>query len=154
MLQLIVMKTRHLLILALSCFAFIFGFLDESSGGEIEKGLPEAPPNTKAVLGNYYRGDGTGYNVYLTLKRRGNYSAEGHGCLGKYGESSGKWTLDGKRIILVPTKEEGMLKAHLKQLDIIRFKGQWIFFRSEDKDFYDKHGVSRFSCFQKRDSEK
>lgn len=97
--QLTVMKTRHLLILALSCFAFIFGFPDESSAGEIEKGLPEAPPTTKAVLGKSYRGDGPEFNnVYLTLKERGNYSAEWHGCLGKYGESSGKWTLDGKQI--------------------------------------------------------
>ena len=113
-----------------------------------EKGKPAAPPNAKAVAGNYYRGDGTGYNIYLTLKADGKYTAEWHGCLGKYGEASGLWTLKDKKIAFKPSNEQGMIKGHLKTLDILQFRGKWIFVPSDDRDFYDKYGVSRYSCFQ------
>jgi len=119
--------------------------------GGIEKGVPEAPPNTKAVAGSYYCGDGTGYNVTLALKNDGTYSGEWHGCLGKYGDASGNWKLSDKRIILTPKKETGMMQGHLKALDVLKYKDGWIFVRANDRDFYDKHGVSRYSCFQKRE---
>jgi hypothetical protein len=118
--------------------------------GEIEKGIPEAPPNAKAVAGSYYCGDGLGYNVTLTLKDNGTYSGEWHGCLGKYGDASGSWKLSDKRIILTPKKESGMMKGHLKTLDVLKYKNRWIFVQSLDRDFYDKHGVSDSSCFQRR----
>jgi len=119
--------------------------------GEIEKGVPEAPPNAKAVAGSYYCGDGLGYNVTLTLKDNGVYSGEWHGCLGKYGEASGTWKLSDKRIVLTPKKEKDMMKGHLKTLDVMKYKGGWIFVRADDRDFYDKHGISRYSCFQRRE---
>jgi len=118
--------------------------------GEIEKGMSEAPPNAKAVAGVYYCGDGLGYNVTLTLKDNGIYSGEWHGCLGKYGEASGTWKLSEKSIVLTPKKEKDMMKGHLKILDVMKYKGGWIFVRADNRDFYDKHGVSRYSCFQKR----
>lgn len=121
------------------------------AGEEIEKGTPAAPPDTKAVAGNYYQGDGLGYNIYLTLKEDGTYSAEWWGCMGKYGEAAGKWMLKDKEIAFKPTKEKDMMKGHLKSLDVLKFKGQWIFISSDDRDFYDKWGVSRYSCFQRKD---
>jgi hypothetical protein len=119
--------------------------------GEIEKGVPEAPPDAKAVAGSYYCGDGLGYNVTLTLKADGHYSGEWHGCLGKYGEASGTWKVSDKRIILTPKEEKDMMKGHLKTLDVMKYRGGWIFVRADDRDFYDKHGVSKFSCFQKKE---
>lgn len=119
---------------------------------DIEKGTPEAPPNAKAVAGSYYCGDGTGYNVTLILKENGVYSGEWHGCLGKYGEASGTWKVSDKQIVLTPKKEKDMMKGHLKTLDVMKHKGGWIFVRANDRDFYDKYGVSRYSCFQKRDT--
>jgi hypothetical protein len=121
------------------------------AGDEKEKGTPEAPSNAKAVAGSYYRGDGLGYNVSLTLKENGKYTAEWHGCLGKYGEASGNWSLTKKRITFLPSKEEGNLKGYLKKLDVLKFKGDWILLPTdkEDRGFYDKWGVSRSSCFQK-----
>jgi hypothetical protein len=53
--------------------------------------------------------------------------------------------------VLTPKKEAGMMQGHLRTLDVLKYKGSWIFVRADDKDFYDKHGVSRYSCFQKRD---
>jgi hypothetical protein len=119
--------------------------------GEIEKGVPEAPPNTKAVAGSYYYGDGLGYNVTLTLKNDGTYLGGWHGCLGKYGDASGSWKSSDKHIVLTSKKETKMMQGHLKTLDVLKYKGGWIFVRADDRDFYDKYGVSRHSCFQKRE---
>ena len=117
--------------------------------GEVEKGVPADPQNTKAVGGSYYCGDGKGYNVTLKLEESGSYSAEWRGCLGKYGEASGIWKLSGKQIVLTSKKETEMMQGHLKTLDILKYKDDWIFVRSDGRDFYDKYGVSRYSCFQK-----
>ena len=114
----------------------------------IKKASAETPSDAKAVSGSYYRGDGTGYNIYLTLKPNGSYAAEWQGCLGKYGEASGKWNLNEKRITFHPSKEEGNLKGHLKSLDVQKFNGDWVLLPT---DFNEKRGVSRASCYQKLD---
>lgn len=145
------MKTRHLFAAGLLTASLLFGLITASGAEEKEKGTPEAPPNAKAVAGDYYRGDGTGYNIYLTLVANGTYTAKWRGCLGEYGTASGSWTVADKRIVFKPVKEKDMMKGHLKSLDVLRYKGQWIFVPSEDRDFYDKHGVSRYSCFQKQE---
>ena len=139
------MKARTII-----AIAWLFISVTFALAGDIEKGEPAGPPDAKAVAGSYYRGDGLGYNITLTLKENGSYSAEWHGCLGKYGDASGTWKLSDKRIVLNPKKERDMMKGHLKTLDVLKFKGAWIFVRADDREFYDKHGVSRFSCFQKR----
>ena len=41
------------------------------------------------------------------------------------------------------------MEGHLKTLDVLKYKDSWIFVPSDDRDFYDKNGVSRSSCFQK-----
>jgi hypothetical protein len=115
----------------------------------VEKGVPEAPATPKIIAGTYYCGDGTGYNVTLTLKANGNYAGVWHGCLGTYGDASGSWKLSDKSIVLIPKKETGMMKEHLKTLDVLKYKEGWIFVRTDDRSFYDKYGVSRSSCFQK-----
>jgi hypothetical protein len=140
------MKTRSI-ITVLSLFIASACVL----AGEIEKGEPAAPPNAKAVAGSYYCGDGLGYNVTLSLKENGEYSAEWHGCVGKYGDALGSWKLTDKRIVLTPKEEKDMMKGHLKTLDVLKYKGSWILVRADNRDFYDKHGVSSYSCFQKRD---
>lgn len=119
----------------------------------VKKASAETPSDAKAISGSYYRGDGKGYNIYLTLKPNGSYAAEWHGCLGKYGDASGTWRLDGSRIAFSPSSETDMMKGHLQALDVQRFEGDWIFLPTSERDreFYDKWGVSRYSCFQKKD---
>jgi hypothetical protein len=39
----------------------------ETYGYTPQKGIPEGSDDPKALAGHYYRGDGTGYNVDLTL---------------------------------------------------------------------------------------
>src|SRR5215813_11583896 len=103
------MKIHRFVLLAMSLAVLVFGARVSFAGEEKEKGSPEAPPDAKGVAGDYYRGDGTGYNIYLTLKADGKYTAEWQGCLGKYGEASGQWTLRGKQIVFKPSKEKDMM---------------------------------------------
>jgi hypothetical protein len=142
-------KTQRLIPASVGLLLLLLGLASALGGEQKEMGTPEAPPNAKAVVGSYYRGDGTGYNIYLTLGANGKYTAEWHGCLGKYGEASGQWTLADKRISFKPAKERDMMKGHLKNLDVLRYQGQWIFVPSKDREVYDKYGVSRYSCFQR-----
>ncbi len=121
---------------------------------EPEKGVPDAPADAKMLAGSYYCGDGTGYNLTLNLKDDGTYTAEWRGCLGKYGEASGAWKLADKRIELTPAEEKEMMKGHLRSLDILKYKGAWIFVNSAKRDFYDQYGVSRYSAFQKQEKKK
>jgi hypothetical protein len=137
------MKMRFLL----ACVALLF--TGHILAGNVEKGVPETPPNAKAIAGDYYCGDGTGYNVFLSLKENGSYAGVWRGCLGKYGEASGKWKISDKRVVLTPKNEKGMMKSHLRQLDALKYNGGWIFVRSNEREFYDKYGVSRYSCFQR-----
>lgn len=145
------MRTFRFPPVVLWCVTLVFGTGASMAGEEIEKGTPEAPPDAKAIAGDYYRGDGTGYNIYLTLDANGQYKAKWRGCLGVYGEASGRWTLKDKQIFFAFSKETGMMQGHLKELDILKFKGGWIFVPTNDREFYDKWGVDRYSCFQKRE---
>ncbi len=58
--------------------------------------------------GEYYQGDGLGYNLHLTLKHNGTFDCQWTGCLGEYGATSGTWTHLGKRITLDVTESSGM----------------------------------------------
>lgn len=133
----------------LVCLALLC--IGQLQSADIEKGVPGIPPDAKSIAGNYYYGDGTGYNVYLTLKENGSYSSVWRGCFGKYGEALGKWAISNEQIVLTPKKEKGMMQNHLRKLDALKFKTAWIFVKSDDREFYDKYGVSRYSCFQKAD---
>ena len=119
-----------------------------------QKGVAERPADAKALAGRYYRGDGTGYNIYLTLNPEGTYTAEWHGCLGTYGEAAGDWKLTDTRIAFTPSKETDMMRSHLRGLEILKFQGHWIFLSTNksDREFYDKWGVSDYSCFQNTNS--
>lgn len=144
------MRTQRLISSVVGCLVLMFANAASFGADEKKKGIPEAPTSAETVSGSYYRGDGLGYNVSLTLKENGDYAAEWHGCLGKYGVGSGTWQLTDKRISFAPTKEEGMMEGHLQSLDVMKFKGDWILVPTEkrDREFYDKWGISGFSCFQ------
>lgn len=118
------------------------------------KGVLERPDDPKLLGGHYYRGDGTGFNVYLTLSPDGTYKAEWHGCLGSYGEAAGKWKLGGGMVVFTPSKETDMMRNELRGLEVSRFQGHWILLSTNqsDRKFYDKWGISAYSCFQNTNS--
>lgn len=123
---------------------------DQTYDYKPQKGVPEHPTDAKALAGHYYRGDGTGCNVYLTLRPGGNYTAEWHGCLGIYGEAAGDWKLSDTQIVFTPSTETDMMRSHLRVLEVLKFQGHWVFLSTNksDQEFYDKWGVSAYSCFQ------
>ena len=122
----------------------------ETGGYKPQKGAAELPVDSNSLIGGYYRGDGTGYNVYLTLSSNNQYTAEWHGCLGNYGEAAGDWKLSGGVVAFEPSKETDMMRGHLKALEVLKFQNHWILLSTNknDREFYDKWGVSTYSCFQ------
>lgn len=108
----------------------------------------QATPSSLA--GSYYRGDGTGYNIYLNLAASGAYKAEWYGCLGAYGTASGSWSIDGERIVLSPSSETDMMKGHMRELHIVRYDGQFVFVPDLHDDYYQKYGPNRLSAFYRQ----
>jgi hypothetical protein len=126
----------------------------ETYGYTPQKGIPEGSDDPKALAGHYYRGDGTGYNVDLTLGADGAYTAEWQGCLGTYGTAAGSWKLTDGLVVLTPSKETDMMRDHLRGLEVLKFKGHWILLTTNqsDRKFYDKWGITAYSCFQNTNS--
>jgi hypothetical protein len=123
-----------------------------SLAAEIEKGVPERPSSAAAVAGTYCCHDGNAYRVVLTLNSNATYWAKGSSCLKNKGDAAGMgtWQLTDRRIVLTPSKEDGWMKKEPKVFDVLRFKGDWIFVRADWPDYYNEHGVTDVSCFQKQ----
>ena len=119
---------------------------------EVEKGVPETPSSGAAVAGRYCCHDGNAYRVVLTLNTNGTYWAWGSSCLKNKGDASGAgiWKLTERRIVLTPSKEDGWMKKEPKVFDVLKFKGDWILVRADWPDYYNEHGVTDVSCFQKQ----
>jgi hypothetical protein len=117
-----------------------------ASGAEAKgTATPESPPNAEAVEGSYYRGRGLAYNLDLSLKTGGKYTAKWHSCLYKSGQASGTWKLSGERIIFTPPVEGEMLKSPLKSVDVRKFGEEWILVPADQQDrkFYEEWGDGR-----------
>ena len=123
-----------------------------SLAAEIEKGVPETPPDATAVAGTYLCHDGAAYYVTLTLNTNGTYWANGRSCLKNKGDASGAgtWRLTDRRIALTPSNEAGWMKREPKVFDVLKFKGDWILVRADWPDYYNKRGVTDVSCFQRQ----
>jgi hypothetical protein len=123
-----------------------------SHAAPIEKGVPKTPPDAAAVAGTYCCRDGNAYHVTLTLNTNSTYSAKGRSCLKNKGDASGAgtWKLTGRRIVLTPSQEAGWMKGEPKVFDVLKFKGDWILVRADWPDYYNEHGVTDVSCFQRQ----
>ena len=145
------MKLRFHLLSMLVVHVGCQGSEQPSDVGE-EPRIAAASPD--ALSGSYYRGDGLGYNIDLDLHADGSYDAEWRGCLGIYGTASGCWSSDGEHIVLNPRIETDKMQGYLRQLDVVRRADHPILLSSNDREVYDKHGVSRYSCFQRTEAVK
>ena len=145
------MRLRRLLLAVLALQIGCRG----SEQPSIESNQPRAAVAAlHALAGAYYRGDGLGYNIDLDLRADGSYDAEWRGCLGVYGTASGSWSSDGVQVVLSPSNETDMMQGHLRQLDIEQHEGRSILLHSKDRGFYDRHGASPYSCFQRTEAVK
>lgn len=133
----------------------IGGLCLPSPAADIQKGIPATPSSAAAVAGKYICHDGNVYRVVLTLNPNGTYWATGSSCLKNKGDASGTgtWKLSERRIVLAPSKEDGWMKQEPKAFDVLKFKGDWIFIRADWPDYYNEHGVTDVSCFQRRTPE-
>jgi len=86
----------------------------------------------KDVLGRWYRGDHLGYNVLLALAPNHTYKATWTGDEidpktnhpGDYGSASGKWKLEGDRLVITPVKETKDTKGDISTMHIERQRGK------------------------------
>lgn len=78
------------------------------------------------------RGDGLGYNVSLTLGENGRYVARWRGCLGEYGRAEGTWSDVKDGVELTPSREDGMMRGHLKRLERVVLDGEMRLIPPED----------------------
>jgi hypothetical protein len=102
----------------------------------------------KRLVGKWYRGDGTGYNVTLTLNQDSSYTAIWEGCLGTYGTARGNWNLDQTRLKLTPTEEKDMMRNHLRTLDVLPDKQGIVLVPPKDRKYFNKWGSQPpYWCF-------
>ena len=131
---------------------FLGGVSPPLSAAEVQKGTPETPSSIAAVVGTFICHDGNAYRVVLTLNTNGTYWAKGSSCLKNKGDASGTgtWKLAERRIVLAPSKEDGWMNKEPKVFDVLKFNGDWIFVRADWPDYYNEHGVTDVSCFQRQ----
>lgn len=80
----------------------------------------------------WYRGDGLGYNITITLTEDGTYDARWRGCRGEYGSSQGVWVDQGFEIVLAPERENGLMEGHLRTLRRLKLHGTEVLVPPED----------------------
>jgi hypothetical protein len=86
----------------------------------------------KEIVGRWYRGDQLGYNVLLTLAPDHTYKATWTGDEidpktnrpGEYGSASGKWKLEGDRLVIMPVKETKDTKGDISTMHIKQQRGK------------------------------
>lgn len=105
-----------------------------------------------SVFGRFYRGNGLGYNLLLTLDATSRYSCDWYGCLGTMGVSTGAWSIVGNKLMLYPLMETGNLKERpLRTLDVLLVSNEVVLVKADDKAAFLKFGPSSYSCFSRVD---
>ena len=107
-----------------------------------------APVSTEQLVGKWYRGDGTGYNVVLTLNRDLSYNAVWFSDGGILGDARGSWKFTRTKLILLLSEEKHMKHIHLRTLDVLPNKQGVVLVAPEDRKLFDKWGAeSSLYCF-------
>ena len=105
---------------------------------------------TGAIAGGYYRGDGLGFNLHLELVPDGTFECKWTGCLGEYGNSSGRWSQVGDQVSTTTLASDGLLTSSpLGNLQVLEDGSEKRLLQLNDREFYDKWGPDRFSCFSR-----
>ena len=115
-----------------------------------DPGPPTVSESGSAVVGSYYRGDGLGFNLSLTLARDGTFRCKWTGCLGVYGNTAGTWLREGDRIVTRTAQADGMFEGDpLGDLEVVQNEGETLLIQTNDRDFFEKWGPSRYSAFSR-----
>jgi hypothetical protein len=82
------------------------------------------------------------------------YSCVWSGCLGVYGTATGRWSIVENTLHLTPDTSTDMLKDKpLPPLDVLLYKGQYIFVDPQCRELFIKYGPKApigNNCFMKR----
>ncbi len=104
----------------------------------------------KRLDGEWYRGDGKGYNVTITLSKDRGYSAVYTGCLGIYGTARGTWRVQRGSVAFTPTEERGTMRKHLRTLDIEQTGKDIVLVPPDVREEFKQYGASsRLWCFKR-----
>jgi hypothetical protein len=101
------------------------------------------------IVGDYYVGDGLGYNIHLHLGADASYDATWTGCLGVYGTAKGTWRLESASIAFSPNEETEMMKEYLTRLDVLDYLGELIMVDPKSSGYFLDRGPSPRVCFRK-----
>lgn len=143
-------RTTFLVISLVSTFAFTLA-MGFGLGHYAQSALTPVDPKLEVLSGEYYQGDGLGYNVSIILNANGTYSSEWQGCLGSYGSGWGTWTATDSLVTLSPTTETGMMQGHLRKLEIVKAGNDTVLLDKGDWELFRIYGVDRSTCFQRRE---
>ena len=114
---------------------------------------PADQPESSAaarVVGEYYKGDGLGVNLYLSLNEDRTFRCLWRGCLGVYGECHGSWSLVDNRIVTQPSHQDGMFERRpVGDLEVVKQDGKLRLVQSSERDFFDNWGATRYACFHR-----
>jgi hypothetical protein len=111
--------------------------------------LPADGVADRGLVAEYYGGDGLGYNLLLSLREDGTFSCKWTGCLGDYGNASGVWSRSGDRVSFVSRQATGMLENYLRGAMVVDGGESPALVLDQEKDFYHKHGLSRYAALQR-----
>jgi hypothetical protein len=107
------------------------------------------------LAGEYFVGDGLGYNLHLVLDKGGQFDCTWGGCLGVSGKASGDWAVDKKGVTCSPVKSEGMLKDRpLGRVRIVTFRDRYLLLQEGDRGLFEKYGPKGWYCFHKEGDSK
>lgn len=111
-------------------------------------------PAERAFVGNWYCGDGRGFNVNFILADDGRYKADWSGCLGSYGKARGTWSLVSTQIVFSAARETKKMKGKFSRLDVVQHEGNWVLVPTDDprRFSYEMYGVRQSNSFQKQEN--
>jgi hypothetical protein len=108
-----------------------------------------------ALAGNYYVGDGLGYNLHLVLGKDRKFECTWTGCLGVYGQASGAWSLDEKGLSFSQDKGTGTLQSPaFDRLRIVVFRGRYLLLKDCDRRRFEEYGPNASWCFHREEDRK
>ena len=114
--------------------------------------VPVPPAIAAQFAGTYYQGDGLGYQIHLTLAADGSFTGTWDGCMGRYGDSDGNWSVSGKTLALSPHREKNMMKNYARTFDIVKTDKGYVFVGEKDRRHFKEYGDSTTCwCFHRVD---
>jgi hypothetical protein len=103
------------------------------------------------LIGRYYVGDGTGFNLLLTLRIDATFDLTWTGCLGVYGTAKGTWAIDSDGVASTTTQATGIIeRSGLGRLQIVTFAGHILLVEELGRKLFDAFGPSPDTCLHRK----